>query len=328
MALVNGQEDLPGYSTAQETEALGLLAVQTYLWQNHFKTTEVTGRFDDGLDLFVSPHDEHNVLPAIAGIQVRSGSSHRGLKIGRHERYWREHNLPVFGVALSDPRPPAPRGGWCDAQEYLRTHAGASSIPTPYPFPDGLADALHAACDRSRRVIAALDIFDTDWSRQATATASLVPLATDRRVAALLQSRLVDLGPRAAHYALDLLGLAEEAGTDTAVSVAAVAQVVQTLYEEEVDGYLDLDAFHGGTAAAYTLLKARRADPRLILDEALRLHSGEPTIMLVAMAVSLAGERGAVLLQEALQKAPGLQQSPDIAAISDALSEGGYEFSW
>src|SRR3954467_14370948 len=118
----------------------------------------------------------------LTGIQVRSGASHRGLKVGRHERYWREHNLPVFGVVLGDPRPPTPQGGWCDAQEYLKTHASATSIPTPNSFPDGLAEALHGACDRRRSTIAALDIFDTDWRRQTTAVAALVPLATDRRV--------------------------------------------------------------------------------------------------------------------------------------------------
>jgi Domain of unknown function (DUF4365) len=328
MTWVNGQGDLPGYSSTQETEELGLLAVQTYLVQSGFKTTEVTGRFDDGLDLLVSPHDEHNVLPAVAGIQVRSGPSHRGLKVGRHERYWREHNLPVFGVVLTDPRPPTAQGGWCDAQEYLRTRDGASFIPTPNSFPEGFADALHAACDRRRSIIAALDIFDTDWRRQATAVASLVPLALDPRVARLLRSRIVDLGPRASHYALYLLAVAEELGIDTEVSLGAVAHVVQTLYEEEVDGQVDLDAFHGGTAAAYTLLKARRADPHLLVQEAIALHSGEPTILLIAMAVSLAGDGGAVILEEALRKTPNLWQNSDIAAISEALSEGGYEFLW
>jgi hypothetical protein len=69
MRAVSGHQDLPGYSSTQETEALGLLAVQTYLVRHGFKVTEVTGRFDDGLDLLVSSHDEANVLPAIAGIQ-------------------------------------------------------------------------------------------------------------------------------------------------------------------------------------------------------------------------------------------------------------------
>jgi hypothetical protein len=73
MRAVSGHQDLPGYSSTQETETLGLLAVQTYLVRHGFKVTEVSGRFDDGLDLLVSPHDEANVLPAIAGIQVRSG---------------------------------------------------------------------------------------------------------------------------------------------------------------------------------------------------------------------------------------------------------------
>jgi hypothetical protein len=135
MRAVSGQRDLPGYSSTQETEALGLLAVQAYLVRHGFKVTEVSGRFDDGLDLLVSPHDEASVLPAIAGIQVRSGPSHRGLKVGQHERYWREHNLPGFGVVLTELEAEPPRGGWCDAQTYLKAHPGARSIPTPHLFP-------------------------------------------------------------------------------------------------------------------------------------------------------------------------------------------------
>jgi hypothetical protein len=303
---VSGQQDLPGYTPAQETEALGLLAVQAYLVRYGFKVTEVSGRFDDGLDLLVSPHDEANVLPAIAGIQVRSGLSHHGLKVGRHERYWREHNLPVFGVVLTEPRAEPPSGGWCDAQAYLKAHPGARSIPTPHRFPGGLAAALRAACERGRSVVAALDLFDTDWQRQATAAAALIPLAADPRVAALLRSRLAELGPRAAHYALYLLLVAETEGIDTGVPLAAVAQAVGSLYEKEIDGDVDLDAFHDGTAAAYRLLQARNADPRLVVDEALRLRAGEPTIMLIAMAVSLAGEEGSAVLGDALRQAPAL----------------------
>jgi len=80
MSLVRARIDLPGYSSTQETETLGLLAVQRFLVRQGFKVTEVRGQFDDGLDLLLSPHDEANVLPAIAGIQVRSGRSHRALK--------------------------------------------------------------------------------------------------------------------------------------------------------------------------------------------------------------------------------------------------------
>lgn len=136
------------------------------------------------------------------------------------------------------------------------------------------------------------------------------------------------MGPRATHYALHLLLVAETAGIDTAVPVTAIARAVETLYEEEADGDVDLDAFHDGTAAAYRLLEARNADPSLVVDEALRLHAGEPTIMLIAMAVSLAGEGGQALLGEALRQAPALRQSPDIAAIDQALAEGGYDFAW
>ena len=176
--------------------------------------------------------------------------------------------------------------------------------------------------------MAALDLFDADWRRQATAAAALIPLATDPRVAALLRSRLAELGPRATHYALYLLLVAETAGIDTAVPITAVARAVETLYEEEADGEVDLDAFHDGTAAAYRLLVARNADPSLVVDEALRRHAGEPTIMLLAMAVSLAGEGGQAVLGEALRQVPALRQSPDIAAIDQALAEGGYDFAW
>jgi hypothetical protein len=137
-------------------------------------------------------------------------------------------------------------------------------------------------------VLAALDLFDADWRRQATAAAALIPLATDPRVAALLRNRLAELGPRATHYALHLLLVAETAGIDTAVPVTAIARAVETLYEEEADGDVDLDAFHDGTAAAYRLLEARNANPSLVVDEALRLHAGEPTIMLIAAEVTIA----------------------------------------
>jgi hypothetical protein len=50
--------------------------------------------------------------------------------------------------------------------------------------------------------------------------------------------------------------------------------------------------------------------------------------MLIAMAVSLAGEGGPALLGEALRQAPALRHSPDIAAIDQALAEGGYDFAW
>jgi hypothetical protein len=73
MRAVSGQRDLPGYSSTQETEALGLLAVQAHLVRHGFKVTEVSGRFDDGLDLLVSPHDEANVLPAFAASRSARG---------------------------------------------------------------------------------------------------------------------------------------------------------------------------------------------------------------------------------------------------------------
>jgi len=152
---VNARRDLPGYSDTQETEVLGLLEVQSYLVRSGFKVTEVSGRFDDGLDLLVSPHNKTNVLPAIAGIQVRSGPAHHGLKVGRHESYWRELNLPVFGIVLSDPRSSPPKGSWCDAQAYLKVHGNVRVIPTPYTYPNGLAEAVHAANEEQRSLAVA-----------------------------------------------------------------------------------------------------------------------------------------------------------------------------
>jgi hypothetical protein len=327
--VVDERRDLPGYSESQTTERIGVLAVQDYLVRSGFKVTEVTGAFDDGLDLMVSPHDGRNVMPSVAAIQVRAGRSHRGLRVGRHERYWRELNLPVFGVVLADPRLQPPVGGWNDAQAYLKENPGARSIPTPHSFPDGLADTLREACERGRGAVVALDLFDTDWGRQATAAAAMAPLASDYRVAALLRSRLGELGPRATHYSLYLLVLAERSGVDTAVPPMAIARAVLTLYELEADGYLHLDAFHDGTAAAYRLLELRRPDPAAVLETAFQLPAGgDPTVMVIAMAVSLAGEAGETILQKAVARAPNLMENPDIAGIADALADGGYNFSW
>ena len=44
MRAVSGQCDLAGYSSTQETKALGLLAVQAHLVRHGFKVTEVSGR--------------------------------------------------------------------------------------------------------------------------------------------------------------------------------------------------------------------------------------------------------------------------------------------
>jgi hypothetical protein len=325
---VNARHDLPGYSDTQETDALGLLVVQSYLIRSGFKVTEINGRFDDGLDLLVSPHDKANVLPAIAGFQVRSGPSHQGLKVGRHESYWRELNLPVFGIVLSDPRSSPPRGSWCDAQAYLRIHGDVRVIPTPHHFPDGLAEAVHAANEGQRSLTAALDVFSTDWRRQAGATAALAPIASDSRVVEMLRLRLTGLGPRATQYALHLLVLAEAEGVDSRITTRQVAHAVEILYETDTNGQFDIEAFQDGTGAAYHLLEIRNTDPIAVLNEALQWQSSEAAVMLIAMAVSLADQDGESILQEALHRAPNLGQSPDIIALADAIAEGGYHFSW
>lgn len=324
----DARDDLPGYRRTQETEALGLVAVEAHLLRGGFKVTRVSGSFDDGLDLLVSQHDGLNVLPAIAGLQVRAGSSHSGIKVGRHERYWRDHNLPVFGVLLENPAPEDPRGGWCDARAYLRLHPGAKSIPAAHPFPDGLAEALQAACDQNHGTLSALDLFDEDWRRQATASAALAPLACDPRVAALLRTRLGKLGPRATHYALAVLLMGEAGGADTGVLPTSVAAAVDMLYECEVEGSLDLEAWHDGTEAAYRLLAARGVSPDDVLEAALSARGTESTVLLLAMAVSLAQDEGEDLLRRAVDRAPGLAESPDVAGLAHAIAEGGYTFAW
>jgi hypothetical protein len=324
---VDGRPDLPGYSSTQETEALGLLEVQRFLVRNGFKVTEISGRFDDGLDLLVSPHDDVNVLPAIAGIQVRSGVSHRCLAVGRHERYWRELNLPVFGVVLADPRSVPPQGHWCDAQAYLRDHADVRTIPTPNRYPVGLVEAIGLANEVRHGLNSVLDIFSNDWRLQAGAIAALVPLASDSRVLEMLRLRLGEFGPSATQYALELLVQAEARNKDSRVSIGQVGRAVETLYEADKDSYFDIDAFHYGTAAAYQILEVRRIDPYDVLDEALKLH-GEAAIMMIAMAVSLAASDGEAILREAIHRVPNLNESPEIAAIASAIADGGYDFSW
>jgi hypothetical protein len=323
------RRDLPGYSDTQETDALGLLAVQNYLVRNGFKVTEVSGRFDDGLDLLVSPHDKTNVLPAIAGIQVRSGPSHKGLKVGRHESYWRELNLPVFGIVLSDPKNNPTSGSWCNAQAYLRLHRHVRVIPTPHRFPEGLTEAIHAANEGQRSLAAALDVFSADWQRQAGAVAALVPLTSDNRVIEMLRLRLTELGPRATRYALHLLVMAEAEEVDTRISVRQVAGAIETLYATDTNGQFDVDAFQDGTWAAYGLLEIRNTDPSAVLSEALQGgHFSDAVIMLIAMAVSLAGRDGESILREALRHRPNLGESPDIIRLADSIEEGGYHFSW
>lgn len=325
---MSGRQDLPGYSDTQETATLGILAVQEYLIRSGFKVMEVTGRFDDGLDLLVAPHDRANVFPAIAGIQVRSGSSHRSLKVGRHECYWRELNLPVFGVILTDLASNPPTGKWCNAQAYLRNHADVSSVPTPHNFPDGLADAINTASAGQRALTVALDVFSADWARQVGAVAALAPLSPDRRVLEMLRLRLGELGPRATQYALNLLVYADVEDVNSHVTIKQIAKAINMLYESDIDGHFDVEAFQDGSWAVYCLLSLRNIDPKAILDEALQSHTSETTIMLVAMAVSLAGSNGETILREALDRRPNLSESSDIADIARALSEGGYDFSW
>jgi hypothetical protein len=205
---------------------------------------------------------------------------------------------------------------------------GARVIPTPHSFPNGLADALRWTHSRSRSVATAMDVFASHWGRQAGAVAALAPMANDVRTVSMLRLGLPELGPRAAQYALHIFVIAESEGLDTRVPIASIARAVNVFHETDADGYLDLDAFHDGTGATYRLLEARNVDPHLVVEEALNLLTGEPTIMLIAMAVSLAGAQGEALLREVLHRVPALGQNPDISALADAVEEGGYDFSW
>jgi hypothetical protein len=109
---------------------------------------------------------------------------------------------------------------------------------------------------------------------------------------------------------------------------ALVACVVEKLYETDANGWFDIQAFQDGTWAAYDLLEIRSTDPGTVLDEAFLHHSSEAAIMLISMAVSLAGPDGESILKEALRRKPNLRESPDIIALADSIAEGGYHFSW
>jgi hypothetical protein len=188
-------------------------------------------------------------------------------------------------------------------------------------------DAIDLANEVHRALASALDVFSPDWRQQAGSIAALIPLATDPRVTEMLHLRLGDLGPRATQYALELLVEAEERGEDSHVAAERIAMSVEVLYEADEMGYLDIDAFHYGTSAAYRLLELRGVDPRDVLNEAFKLHS-EGTIMMIAMTVSLAGKDGDSILREAVRRRPNLRESPEIDSIASSLEDGGYQFAW
>jgi len=122
--------------------------------------------------------------------------------------------------------------------------------------------------------------------------------------------------------------LAEVEGVDSRIETRQLAHAIEMLYETDTSGQFDVEAFQDGTWAAYQLLEVRNADPSAVLNEALQGYSSETTIMLIAMAVSLADQDGESILQEALHRKPNLRESPDIIALADSVAEGGYHFSW
>lgn len=315
--------NLPGWSPAQRTEVLGLLAVQEQLTRSGFKWMAVSGQFDDGLDLLVSPHDEHNVLPAVAGIQVKAGTSHGNrLSVGRHQRYWAELNLPVFAVVL-DVESPVVAGGWVDAQAYLREHPGVASVPMTQAFPQGFADALREAAAAQRAEAVALDVFSSDERRQATAVFSLAPLLTDPRVPALLAAGLGGFGSTACHWAVQLLALAAAGPSVSApppVGVGALVRAADLMYD------FVFDDFDAGVLSVYQLLKASSVEPLDLVSRALRQVSGAGAVLVLAMAVSLAGPDGAAVLDAALRQRPNLLESPEVGNLLEVVQEGEYSF--
>jgi hypothetical protein len=164
----------------------------------------------------------------------------------------------VFGVVVTEMEAEPPRGGWCDAQTYLKT-------PPWSPLRPHLAAPSHR-------------------SGGADSSGHRPP------VAALLRNLWPSWVPEPPITPCTCCWWPRPRASTPPSRVTAIARTVETLYEEEADGDVDLDAFHDGTAAAYRLLEARTANPSLVVDEALRLHAGQTTIMLIAMAVSLAGE--------------------------------------
>lgn len=315
--------NLPGWSPTQRTEVLGLLEVEEHLTRAGFKWMPVSGQFDDGLDLLVSPHDDHNVLPAVAGIQVKAGASHRNrLTVGRHQRYWGELNLPVFAVVL-DVNGAQVTGGWVDAQAYLRDHAGVAAIPMTQTFPHGFGDALRAAARHQRAEAVALDVFSDDERRQATAVLSLAPLAGDPRVLKLLAAALGRLGSSACHWAVQLLAFAADhpqAHDLPNLSVEALVRAADLMYDFEFD---DFDA---GVLSVYRLLKFSGVAPHDLASRGLSQASGDGAVLLLAMAVSLAGPDGSEILDAALRQRPNLLENSDVQGLLEVVREGAYSF--
>ncbi len=320
------RRDLPGYSSDQQTEAVGLHVVQRQLTEAGFKVTEVSGRFDDGIDLIAAPHDPHNVLPAWVGVQVRAGRSYRRrLGVGQHATYWRMHNIPVFGVVVTDPDTDIT---WCNATAHLRRDPNARSIAADRPFPGDIADEIHAVLKAQRATSSVLDVFDDNPLVCTRALVSLLTIADDPRVARVLRARGVPPGPHAARYALGGLVLAERHGVDTAVTANEVAALVAELYAPSAFGASVHNEFQPGTQLALDLLALRSMPPEAVYQAGAR-HSGEVAVAMVHMAVGLVDHgRQQDFLELLLRGQPRLWESPDVQQLWQCVAEGGYDFAW
>jgi hypothetical protein len=137
----------------------------------------------------------------------------------------------------------------------------------------------------------ALDVFSNDERRQATAVFSLAPLAGDPRVTQLLAAGLGRLGSAACHWAVQLLALAAAvpaARDPLPVSVDALVRAADLMYD------FDFDDFDSGVLSVYRLLKVSGVDAEEVVTRALRQASGDGVVLLLAMAVSLAGPGGSL----------------------------------
>ncbi len=89
---------------------------------------------------------------------------------------------------------------------------------------------------------------------------------------------------------------------------------MDSLFKYEVGIGVDLDAWHDGTDVAYRLLEMRRPAASDVLNAALSASFAESTVLLLAMAVSLAGLEARVcsaMLSGASPTSPRTRMSPN-----------------
>lgn len=328
--------DLPRTRSTEDVEEEALEATRRMLRETGFVSTEVPHRFDYGLDILASPHDGENVLPAIAGIQVRGRSSETtSIRVQHHGKYWRELNLPVFGVLVSDGVP-----RWVDIQAYLRAHPSATTIPASNSM-DSFGQELRRVSEEARvssLVTKNLGKID-DSKAQATSVVSLRALHDDPDIATILRCMLPALQPVACRMALEhLASLPRDVRWAPPFGASDIAQVLTHLHEYQFDDSEwndDADVLLFGCHYLYGLLVATGVPLRTVLDAALLTWDVEVSwvaaFMAIGMATDAKDESPAYLMTEILERRPDLARHPDFAEIvndwSGNDSWGGINFN-